>query len=104
MAAYCFFDVREVTDPARLEQYKNGVLATVQHYGGRYLVLGGRCDGVEGTWRPVTPVLIRFPSLEQAYAWYHSAEYRDLRALRLAGSNGDAVFMESEASDFVSAD
>lgn len=101
MAAYCFFDVREVVDPAKLDQYKQGVLATVQQYGGRYLVLGGRCDSVEGTWQPVTPVLIRFPSLEQAYAWYHSAEYRDVRALRLAGSRGDAVFMESGTSNFV---
>jgi uncharacterized protein (DUF1330 family) len=101
MAAYCFFDVREVIDPAKLEQYQQGVLATVQHYSGRYVVLGGRCEGIEGTWRPVFPVLIRFPNLEQAYAWYNSAEYRDLRALRRAGSNGDAVFIESEPSAFI---
>jgi uncharacterized protein (DUF1330 family) len=64
MAAYCFFDVREVIDPTKLERYRSGVLATVEQYGGRYVVLGGKCDGIEGTWRPVYPVLIRFPSLD----------------------------------------
>lgn len=101
MAAYCFFDVREVTDPAKLDQYKNGVLATVQQHGGRYLLLGGQCDRVEGTWQPVTPVLIQFSSLEQAYKWYNSEAYKPLKALRLAATSGDAVFIESVPSDFV---
>jgi uncharacterized protein (DUF1330 family) len=48
MAAYCFFDMYEVTDPEKLEQYRRGVLATVQKYGGRYVVIGGKCDIVEG--------------------------------------------------------
>ncbi len=101
MTAYCFFDVREIIDAAKIEQYKRGVLATVTQYQGRYLVLGGRCDSVEGNWQPVTPVLIQFPNLDQAYKWYNSAEYKALKALRLAGSIGDAVFMESEPSEFV---
>jgi uncharacterized protein (DUF1330 family) len=102
MTAYCFFDVREVVDPAKLEQYKNGVLATVQHYNGRYLILGGQCDSVEGGWQPVTPVLIRFPDLKQAYKWYNSPEYQGLKTLRLDATKGDAVFIESEPSAFVS--
>ena len=36
------------------------MLATVEKYGGRYLMVGGQCDVVEGSWRPVFPVLIRF--------------------------------------------
>ena len=67
MAAYCFFDIREVSDPEKLGEYKAGVLATVQQYGGRYLLLGGEAESVEGDWQPSSPVLIRFPSLEQAH-------------------------------------
>ncbi len=54
MAAYCFLDVREVIDPAKLQEYRSRVLATVQLYRGRYLIVGGKCDVVEGTWRPRT--------------------------------------------------
>lgn len=94
MPAYCFFDVLEVTDPEKLEEYRRGVLATVEQYGGRYLIVGGRCDVVEGQWRPVFPVLIEFPGLEQAHRWYDSEEYRGLKALRLAATRGNAVFIE----------
>ena len=41
MAAYFFFDVREITDPPRLEEYRSRVLATVEQYEGRYLLVGG---------------------------------------------------------------
>ena len=97
MPAYCFFDVLEVTDPEKLERYREGVLATVRRHGGRYLTVGGRCDVVEGQWQPVFPVLIEFPSLEQAHRWYDAEEYRDLKALRLAATRGNAVFIEGTA-------
>ena len=94
MAAYCFFDILETTDPGKMEKYRTGVAATVQHYGGRYLALGGPFDVVEGQWRPVFPVLLEFPSLAQAHRWYDSDEYRELKALRLAATRGNAVFIE----------
>jgi len=94
MSAYCFFDVIEVKDAEKLEEYRAGVLATVEHFGGRYLTVGGKCDGVEGTWRPVFPVLIEFPSLERAHEWYNSEMYKPLLALRLASTRGHAVFIE----------
>ena len=60
MAAYCFFDIREVLDPAKMEDYRRNVLATVEQYGGRYVVMGGTCDVIEGQWKPNFPVIIRF--------------------------------------------
>jgi uncharacterized protein (DUF1330 family) len=97
MSAYCFLDVLEVTDPEKMEKYRGLVLATVERYSGRYLTVGGRCDVVEGEWRPVFPVLIEFPSLEQAHGWYQSEVYRDLKRLRLAATRGNAVFIDGAA-------
>ncbi len=94
MSAYCFFDVREITDQAKVEQYLAGVFATVEQYGGRYLVLGGRSELVEGDWQPVYPVLVEFADGEQAQRWYRSPEYEPLKALRLAGTRSNAVFLE----------
>ena len=94
MAAYCFFDILEFTDQDKMEKYRAGVLETVEKYQGRYLVLGGKCDVVEGNWRPTVPVIIEFPSLEQAHRWYNSPEYKPLLKLRLEGSRGNAVFIE----------
>jgi uncharacterized protein (DUF1330 family) len=91
---YALFDVRAVTDPERLDQYRAGVLATVEQFGGRYLTVGGRSEGLEGHWRPSFVVLIEFPSLAQARRWYDSPAYRELKALRLAATEGDAVLIE----------
>ena len=94
MPPYYFLDVLEVTDPAKLERYREGVLATVEQYGGRYLTVGGQAEVVEGDWQPVFPVFIEFPNLEQAHRWYDAEEYRELKALRLAATKGNAVFIE----------
>lgn len=94
MPAYFFFDMLAVTEPEKLDRYRQVVRATVERYGGRYLTVGGQCDVVEGEWRPVFPVLIEFPSLEHARRWYDSEEYRDPKALRLAAARGNAVFIE----------
>ena len=94
MSVYCFFDVREITDEAKVEQYLAGVFATVDQYGGRYLVLGGEPELVEGDWRPVYPVIVEFADSEQAQRWYSSPEYEPLKALRRAGTRSNAVFLE----------
>jgi uncharacterized protein (DUF1330 family) len=97
MPAYFFFDMLEVIAPAKLEKYRQVVSATVARYGGHYLTVGGRSDVVEGDWRPVFPVLIEFPDLEQARRWYDSEEYRAPKALRRAAARGNAVFIEGKA-------
>ena len=99
MPAYGFFDVLEVTDAGKLEQYRQAVAATVEQHGGRYLSVGGACEIVEGTWRPAFPVLIEFPSLEHARRWYGSEAYRDLKTLRLAATRGNAVFIDGSGFD-----
>ena len=94
MAAYYFVDVLEITDQRKLEKYREGVFATVELYGGRYVILGGNCEVVEGDWRPNFPVMIEFPSLEQAKRWYASSEYQPLLKLRLDSTRGNALFIE----------
>ncbi len=94
MSAYCLFDNLEVTDPAKLEEYKKRVAPIVEQYGGRYIVAGGKMDVVEGDWRPTFPVMIEFPSLEQAHRWYDSEEYQKVKALRLSAVKSNAVFIE----------
>lgn len=94
MAAYCLFENLEVIDPAKLEEYKARVAPLVERYGGRYVVLGGKVDLVEGQWQPSFPVMIEFSSLERAHQWYSSNEYAELKALRLEAVRSNAVFIE----------
>ena len=93
MPAYFLVDTREIKDAAKLEEYKARVSPVVERFGGRYLVIGGPFEVVEGTWQPVYPVLIEFPSMEQARRWYDSEDYRELKRLRLAATVSSGVFI-----------
>lgn len=94
MSAYCFFDVLKITDTEKMDAYRQRVQANVAQHGGKYIVLGGQTDVVEGTWQPTLPVMIEFPSLQQAHDWYDSDDYAEIKALRLAASDANAVFIE----------
>jgi uncharacterized protein (DUF1330 family) len=91
--AYVMANV-DVNDPVRYEDYKRMVPPTIAKYGGRFIVRGGRCEVLEGEWRPNRLVLLEFPSIEQARAWWHSPEYADARALRQATSSGTLLILE----------
>ena len=93
MPAYFFVDVIEITNEDKLEEYRSKVVGTVEQYGGIYRVLGGQYEVVEGTWSPTFPVMIEFPSFEQAKTWYNSDEYRPLRKLRGEATRSNAVFL-----------
>jgi uncharacterized protein (DUF1330 family) len=93
MPAYFLVDIRGIKDAAKLEEYKARVTPVVEKFGGRYLVIGGPLEVVDGEWRPVFPVLIQFPSMEQARGWYDSEDYRELKQLRLGATAGRGVFL-----------
>ena len=77
MAAYIIANV-EVTDAATYERYRKDVPATIEKYGGRFLVRGGAVEALEGDFVPKRIVVLEFPSVERAKAWWNSPEYRPL--------------------------
>jgi uncharacterized protein (DUF1330 family) len=93
MSAYVIGDI-EVTDTALYEDYRKQVAATVQKYGGRFVVRGGKVEALEGGWSPKRLVLLEFPSMEQAQKWYRSSEYAPLITLRQRASRGRLVLVE----------
>jgi uncharacterized protein (DUF1330 family) len=83
MAAYIVVEV-EVNDPVRYEDYKKMVPASLEPFGGRFLVRGGAIETLEGDWAPRRLVIVEFPSVEKAKAWWGSTEYAEAKALRQA--------------------
>jgi len=93
MSAYSLVDIREIKDAAKMEEYKARVTPVGEKFGGRYLVIGGPLEAVEGSYQPLFPVLIQFPTTDKARRWYDSEEYRDLKHLRWAANVSNGVFM-----------
>ena len=100
MAAYLIAG-NDVTDKDSMEQYVAAAGATLGPYGAELLApgpdalaLGGKVVYKEGDFRPSRVVVIKFPDMEQALAWYESPEYQSIIGLRLAGSRGSLFFAE----------
>ena len=53
MAAYVIVEL-EVTEPVEYEQYKKVAGATVEKYGGKYIVRGGACETLGRRLEPKT--------------------------------------------------
>ena len=93
MRGYLIFEI-EVTNPERYEDYKKMVPATIEKFGGRFVVRGGKIEPLEGGWSPKRLGIIEFPSVEQAKAWYDSADYAPAKTLRQEVSRGKILIVE----------
>lgn len=93
MAAYIVVQV-DVKDPERYADYRAMVPPTLAKYGGRFIVRGGKTETLEGTWSPKRFVVVEFPTLEQAKAWWASPEYAEAKALRQATSETQMIVAE----------
>jgi uncharacterized protein (DUF1330 family) len=93
MAAYVVLNV-DITDPTRYADYAKAAGATVEQFGGRYLVRGGRAEALEGAADPKRIVILEFPTYERARAWWDSAEYRETKQLSQDTSRSDTLIVE----------
>ncbi len=90
MAAYVIVDI-EIRDPVMYEEYRRMAPPSIAVYGGRYIVRGGEVDVLEGDWRPPRLVVLEFPTIERARAWWSSAEYAPAKAIRQACADAEMV-------------
>lgn len=93
MAGYVIVNIT-VRDPVRYEEYKRLATPTVTAYGGRYVARGAQVEVKEGGWSPSRLVILEFPDLERARAWWASPEYAAPKAMRQACADTQMVMTE----------
>jgi uncharacterized protein (DUF1330 family) len=93
MPAYVIVDI-DIIDSRGYEEYKKLAGATVEKYGGKYIVRGGRTEVVEGDWNPKRIVILQFDSVERAKQWLHSEEYREPRKMRHRTARANMILLE----------
>lgn len=93
MAAYIIVDIF-IHDPETYERYKTLAPPSIEKYGGHYIVRGGRTETLEGDWRPNRFVILEFPDLDTARAWWASAEYAEAKALRHQAATSEMIVVE----------
>jgi uncharacterized protein (DUF1330 family) len=83
----------EVTDMEGIRPYSAAVESTFTPFGGRYVVRGGKVASLEGN--PARRVImIAFPSMEQAQAWYDSPAYREILPIRHRSANSRVFILQ----------
>lgn len=93
MAGYLIGEI-EVTDPETYARYRPLAAAAIARHGGRYLVRGGEAATLEGQGDPKRLVVVEFPSVEQARAFYNSPDYQEVLKLRLLSSTGRMIVVD----------
>ncbi|WP_055585017.1 DUF1330 domain-containing protein [Peterkaempfera griseoplana] len=94
MPAYAIAHLRD-PKPGHPEvlEYMERIDATLAPHSGRFLVHGGATDVLEGSW-PGATVVIEFPDLAAARAWYDSPAYRAILRLRTDHIPGDTILVD----------
>jgi len=93
MPAYVIVEI-DVIDPVGYEEYKNLAGATVEKYGGKYIVRGGRAETLEGDWNPKRIVVLKFESMQCAKDWLNCEEYREPRKMRHRTAKTNMIVVE----------
>ena len=73
---------------------RDAVSATVEQYGGRYLVLAGATELIEGGPEPKRIVILEFADKAAFKRWYDSPEYQKILPARLDNSTARAFVVE----------
>ena len=93
MPAYLIARV-DVTDPEKYESYKERTPAAVAKFGGRFLVRGGDLVTLEGPAETRRIIVIEFPSLQRAQAFYESEDYQAAKKFRDGAAEAQFLAVE----------
>jgi uncharacterized protein (DUF1330 family) len=93
MPAYFIIYLQSVKDPGALAEYRRLAVPAFEKSDAVIRVRGGKAEVLEG--EPLQHVvMLEFPDLQAARAWYDSPEYQAALPHRLAGAVSYSVLVE----------
>ncbi|WP_166345968.1 DUF1330 domain-containing protein [Phytoactinopolyspora limicola] len=101
--AYAVAHLHDVHLGEGIVEYLRGIDATLEPFGGRFVIHGGVPTVLEGTWTGDL-IVIEFPDRASALAWYQSDDYQRILPLRLANSTGYGMIIDGVGADHVATD
>jgi uncharacterized protein (DUF1330 family) len=94
MGAFVIVEIA-INDHQQYEEYKKLTPAAIAAYEGRFVVRGGKTETLEGDWYPERIVVLEFPSVERAKAWWASPEYATAKEIRQRVAKTKMLVVES---------
>lgn len=99
MPAYVVVEIA-IHDPVAYDRYKLLAPPSIALYGGRYLTRGGAIETLEGDWLPPRCVILEFPDMDRARAWWSSPEYAEGKALRQSVATSRMILLDGVPPGF----
>ena len=93
MPAYAIANLSNVDFNADIVRYLETIDDTLVPFGGRFIVHGVTPEVLEGEWADNT-VVVAFPDVEHARAWYRSPAYQEILPLRTDNSDGATIIVD----------
>jgi uncharacterized protein (DUF1330 family) len=93
MPSYAVAHMRSVNIGPAIVAYLERIDATLEPFGGRFLIHGGKVEVLEGSWEGHL-IIIKFPDRARARAWYESAAYQEILPLRTDNSESNTFFVD----------
>ncbi len=94
--AYMLIEAR-ITDMARFGRYAQAIIPIVQRHGGRYIVMRGSRETLEGDFGDTRVVISEWPTMDAARAFWNDPEYRE--AVKLREGTGEFRILLMEGVD-----
>ncbi|GHF92509.1 hypothetical protein GCM10018790_81870 [Kitasatospora xanthocidica] len=99
MTAYAIAQVHSVEFGPDIVEYLERIDATLDPFGGRFIVHGGAYETVEGRWGTGGTIVIAFPDFERARAWWDSPAYQEILPLRTRHMVADIILIDGVPGD-----
>src|SRR5258707_14875887 len=93
MSAYALARLFNVTPGPSIVEYLKRIDATLQPFGGHFIIHGAKPEVVEGVWTGDL-IVVTFPDMAAARAWYGSPDYRAILPLRLNNADGEGILID----------
>ena len=93
MPAYIVARV-SVHDMKQYKKYMALTPAAIEAFGGKFIARGGEVITLEGPKEERRVVLLEFPDIESAKAFYDSEQYQTAKALREGAAAGSFILLE----------
>jgi uncharacterized protein (DUF1330 family) len=99
MSAFAIAHLRDRRPHPDIARYLDEIQATLDPFGGRFRVHNAQVEIREGDW-PGFVVVIEFPDLDRARAWYDSPAYQEILPLRTRHIDGDTILVPGVPDDY----
>jgi len=99
MSAYAIAHLRSIDLNEEILVYLRKIDASLEPYEGRFLIHGAIPEVIEEPF-PGAIVVIEFPDIERARAWYASDAYQEILPLRTRNSDSVAIVVEGTAPGY----